>query len=222
MRIREELSHEYLIALSLNTRGLIEYMANSPYAGKRYSKKALKIFEYVGDNRGVGLACRVLGGISARIGDRDQSLSDLEQAEVYLLRAIDIFTRGGVPREPVFMAETYDRMGLMYNSRRNLSRIQGVGKLDLNEYFLRARFCFQRSIIEYERGKSTPRQAEALGRLARLYIESDKLPDADLEIQKMERVLRGALDSRMTYSRQFLWNIKKNTRVLLLIDNIQN
>lgn len=219
LRLREKMLYEYPIALSNNTLGTLEYMADFPDAGRRYSERALKLFAQIGDRKGIGMAHRALGGIMARIGFRDKSLPDLETAEQHLLKAIDIFMEGGDPKEPVFMAETYERMGLLYNGFRNIKTLRGADKSELADYFRKSRFSYERCIMEYERAGSALRQAVAIGKLANLHIDSDHMEEAGVEVEKMEKLLSGEMEfessASIHYSPDFLESLKQSRRELL-------
>jgi tetratricopeptide (TPR) repeat protein len=216
LKIRKNLLSEYLIGLSFNTLGLIEYMADSPGAGKTYCEKALRIFEQIGDMRGKGLAHRALGGILARIADRGDSIKDLEDAENHLNKAIDIFIREGTPVESVYMAETYMRMGLMYTTWRRIAQSQGIEKSKQDEYYRRARFSFQRGIIEFERANSTSRLANAIGRLAKLYLDSGEMESAGFEIEKTKKILENqGYDFSRVFDENFLIEIKNERKEFL-------
>ncbi|QTA78466.1 p-loop and tetratricopeptide domains-containing [Desulfonema limicola] len=190
LKIREELSSEYLCGLSYNTLGLIEYMADSPEAGIAWCEKSLSIFKKLGDARGTGLAHRALGGIFSRIADRENSIDNLKRAKQHLLKALDIFIQSGIPLEPVYMAETYLRMGMMYKTWYRIAKSQEAKEEILKEYFLRARFSFQRCIKEFENANSDSRLANAIGRLADLYIDIGDIDAAELEVQKIEDVIK--------------------------------
>lgn len=219
LKLREKMLHEYPVALSNNALGTLEYMADFPGAGRRFSERALRLFTQIGDQKGIGMAHRALGGILARIGARDRSLSDLEIAEQHLLKAIEIFMEGGAAKEPVFMAETYERMGLLYNGFRNIQMLRSVKKADTEDYYRKSRFSFERCIMEYERAGSSLRQAVAIGKLANLYIDSDHIEEAMAEVEKMETLLSGEMDMEpqvpIHHSSDLLENLKQSRRELL-------
>lgn len=189
LEIRENLLFDYPIGLSYNTRGMIEYLADAPYVGKGYCEKALRIFRRIGYARGEGMSHRALGGILARIGQMESSEEILKQAEEHLLEAEKIFKKGGIVHEPIYLAETLERKGLMYNHLSNIAKAQGAGENVVNEYYEKAKDCFKKCIREFEREKSVLIQITAIGRLSRLYLEKGDLDNAQKELKKMEKIL---------------------------------
>ncbi|QTA83762.1 AAA family ATPase domain-containing protein, tetratricopeptide repeat-containing protein [Desulfonema limicola] len=131
--IREKLLFKSPIALSLNNRGIIEYLADVPYNGKKYSEKALNMFKDISDIRGIGLSSRALGGLLARIGDIESSIEILEKAEGHLEEAEKIFMENGAVPSPFYLAETYDRMALLYEHWARILKDQGGD--DKKKYF---------------------------------------------------------------------------------------
>lgn len=218
LKLREKMLFEYPLALSYNTMGSIEYWTDSPGAGRRYCQQALEIFERIRDKRGIGLSHRAIGGIMARIGFRDNSLHDLEIAEKHLLSAIDIFMEGGKVKEPAFMAETYERMGLMYNGFRNLKSSINADDSNIEKYFQNSRFSYQRCIMEYSRAGSALMEALSIGKLSELYIDSERVEEASLELYKMENVICNELylEFPIHYSSALFNGIKNNRHEMLL------
>ncbi len=189
LAIREKLPSEYLCGLSCNTLGMVKYMSDFPGAGKPHCENALAIFQRMGDRHGTGLAHRALGGIFSRMADRENSMNDLEKAKTHLLKALDIFIRHGVPVDPIYMAETFLRMGLMYRTWHRLALSHDVDEKQVEEHFSMARYCFQRCIKEFKRAQSPLRQANATSRLADFYLDAGKPETAESEIRKMENIL---------------------------------
>ncbi len=115
------------------------------------------------------------------------------------------------------MAETYERMGLMYIGLRRLLLTQSIEKSILDEYYRRARFSLQRCIKEYERAKSVLRQANAIGILVSVYVESDELEKAEVEIEKMTEALSNEVpaESLVNHSEKLLNEIKGKKKEFL-------
>ena len=129
--IFRSLSMYYGEALTLNTRGLIELQTEEPREAEPLCEEALRIFTYLEDARGIGLASiglgwalRKKGGLAPRYSKEvDQSF---KEAETLLRRTVDIFTKE--EREPIRLVEAYGQLGRLYRDQANLYRETGVGK----------------------------------------------------------------------------------------------
>ena len=187
--IRENLLYDYHTGLSYNTRGLMEYLADQPYMGKEHSQKALAIFERIGDPRGIGLAHRVLGALLGRIGQMESSVDVLREAEVHLAQAEKVFKEGGAAPESSYLADTCEKLGLLYCDWGKVSQARGVAEDIVDGYFERSEDCFERCIGEYSRGKSTLRQVTAIERLCGLYLDMGDLEKAEQRLKEMERII---------------------------------
>ncbi len=216
LELRENLLFYYPIGLSYNVRGMIEYLADKPRDGLTYCEKALKIFKNIGVRRGVGLASRSLGGILARIAELDSSTDGFEEAEKNLLEAVNIFGEGGEVPEPIYLAESYERLGILYNSWRKLLLVQSAAKEETNKKFQSSKQSFQRCIEEYTKEGSELHQMTAIGRLCRIYIETEELEKAQNELDKMERILLSEMKKFLSQpaweNRVSLNEIKKKRR----------
>ncbi len=170
LEIREKLLLDYFIGLSYNTLGLIEYFADKPHRGSKRCRRALDIFERIGDPRGIGLAHRALGANLERIGQLDESIDKLEEAESHLVQAEEVFKERGKAPEPRFFAETNERWGILYQDWGIILRDRGAAKSAVNERFDKAESCFKRCIEVCRREKATWSQAMAMERLFTLYF----------------------------------------------------
>ncbi|MCP4349890.1 MAG: ATP-binding protein [Desulfobacterales bacterium] len=219
LELRENLLFYYPIGLSYNVRGMIEYLADKPRDGLPYCEKALSIFNNIGVRRGVGLASRALGAILARIAEVDSSSDRFEEAEKHLLEAVKIFGEGGEVPEPTYLAESYERLGILYNSWRKLLSVQSAAKEEISKKLQNSKHSFQRCIEEYTKEGSELHQMTAIGRLCRVYIEVEELEKAQNELDKMKRILLGELKKFLSQpgweSRISLNELKNKRRELI-------
>ncbi len=190
LAIREKLLLDYFIGLSHNTLGLIEYLADKPHRGSKRCQRALVIFERIGDWRGIGLAHRALGANLERIGQLDASVDTLKEAEEHLAQAEEIFKEGGKAPEPRYLADTYEKLALLYKDWGVILQAGGASESTVNESFTKAESCFKRCIEVCSREKATWSQAIAMERLFALYSLGIKdFERASAELKKVEEIV---------------------------------
>ena len=132
---RMELRQKYALGLSYNTLGLTYVYDDVPLRGGQWCRKALDIFESLGQMRGIGLACLGLGFALRKQADQWKvGTYSLEEADRLFAEAVT-FLKGGTLKgkdgkaetvlgaEPVFrdrvpeplrMWETYNELGSTY------------------------------------------------------------------------------------------------------------
>jgi tetratricopeptide (TPR) repeat protein len=127
LNLRRKLGHRYLIALSLNTLGLIETRNRQPERGRFRCEQALSIFRDLEQPRGIGLASHALAeslrrmtNISDLLTD-EQTMNNLELAEKYAKEAIHIFT--DPVKEPMRLSEAYIELGCIYREVARLVKL---------------------------------------------------------------------------------------------------
>lgn len=117
LEIRQKLGRKYPLALSLNTRGLINVLEDHPMWGERDCKDALRMCEEIGDPRGIGLAHMGLGFALRKRGDQwkldvySQKEAEIffEESEEHLKKATKIFSE--TVSEPIRLWEAYNELG---------------------------------------------------------------------------------------------------------------
>ncbi|MCP4346188.1 MAG: ATP-binding protein [Desulfobacterales bacterium] len=186
LRIREQLHIDYHIALSKNTRGMMEYFADNPEKGKKYSQEALGIFQRINEIRGTALANRALGAILARIGQIELSEETLNEAEDYLLKAENIFKESGPVSEPTYLAETHNMMGLLYYHRLEICQKQGK---DIKPNFKKAEEYFSKALTQYMKSKSSLTITTIHERLSKLYFKAGDAEKAQQHSDNMEKII---------------------------------
>jgi tetratricopeptide (TPR) repeat protein len=124
LKLREQLGHRYLLALSYNTLGLIAIKSDQPHRGRVHSERALAIFRDLELPRGMGLAYTVLAEAHRRSTDTQdvyfpaEKAERLRFAEGFAALAVDIFRRE-VP-EKLRLVEAQNELGCIY---RNWARL---------------------------------------------------------------------------------------------------
>jgi tetratricopeptide (TPR) repeat protein len=129
LELRRELGRKYRYALSLNSRAIVHLAFGEPHRARRMVEESLGIFENLGTQRGIGLACLTLGRSLRHLGtlgasgvystkDCDKLFAD---AISHLQRAIKIFERD--VEEPVRQVETYNELGCAYRERAANERL---------------------------------------------------------------------------------------------------
>ena len=124
LEMRERLGRRYLIALSLNTLGLIETRDDKPHRARVHCERALTIFRDLEQRRGVGLACVALAEAlrrEAAIPDLytpQESADLLRQAERYAREALQIFSEEH--KEPSRLVEALLELGCIYRDWANI------------------------------------------------------------------------------------------------------
>lgn len=194
LEIRENLLFDYHIALSYNSRGMIEYIMNNPYEGIEYSRRALEIFERIDDQRGVGLAHRALGSLWTRMFQKDSLTEYFKKAKKHLLSAQDIFKPGGHSPEPIYIAEVYEKLGILFRHYRNVLQSQAAKKNRIAQCFETSEKYFKDAITIYNRAGSILSQALVFEGLSRLYFESDQFEIAEQQLDKMAAILSTPAD----------------------------
>lgn len=118
LNLRRKLGYPFLVALSLNTLGLIETKNRQPERGRFRCEQALGIFRDLEQPRGIGLASHALAEALRRMTSVSDLLTDeqinknLELAEGYAKEAIQIFT--DIFKEPMRQVEAYIELGCVY------------------------------------------------------------------------------------------------------------
>jgi len=125
--IRRRLHHNYRIGLSLVSNAIVKTAFGKPYSGRALSRQALKIFDELQAQRGIGLACIALGSALRAIGALwatgivDPEHEDcLVDAIEKLKRAEEIFRHQ--VEEPVRLIQIYNEMGCVYRERAAMAR----------------------------------------------------------------------------------------------------
>lgn len=188
LEIREELQSDYYIGLSYNTLGAIEYQGDKPFSGKNFSMKALRIFERISDKRGIGMANITLGANLRLINQQEPSIDHLKDSEGYLLKAEEIFKTGGSAPEPLYLAQTYEHLGLLYQNWGKFLKERN-DKISTDQFFKAERY-FQDCIHAYRAIKATWQVAIATERLFSLYSSDlNELEKAYNSLKEVEEIV---------------------------------
>ena len=119
----------------------------------------------------------------------EASVDTLREAEVHLTQAEEVFKEGGAVPEPSYLADTCEKLGLLYCDWGKILQARRAAEDIVDGYFERSEDCFERCIGEYSRGKSTLRQATAMERLCGLYFDMGDLEKAEQRLKEMERII---------------------------------
>jgi len=125
--IRKRLHYDYRIGLSLVSNAIVKTAFGKPYSGRALSRQALKIFDDLQAQRGIGLTCIALGSALRAIGalwatgivdpEHEECLVDaiekLKRAEEIFKKQVD---------EPVRLIQVYNEMGCVHRERAALVR----------------------------------------------------------------------------------------------------
>jgi len=127
LRLRRQLRRDYRIGLSLNSWAIVHLEFKEPHRAQRFSAEALRIFEQLGTQRGIGLALITLGRSLRQLGglwkdgeyphqECDQFLSESIR---YLEKAVNIFEK--VVKEPVRLVEALNELGCTHREQFRLA-----------------------------------------------------------------------------------------------------
>ncbi|MCP4346924.1 MAG: ATP-binding protein [Desulfobacterales bacterium] len=172
LKVREDLLIEYYIGLSYSMLGRIEYFDRKYERGEKHCRKALAIFRRIGDQRGLALAHRALGGNLTGIGLDLEDTDKFEEAEKHLIAAKNIFTEKGREPEPVYLIEIYEYLALLYQDWGILLR-----KSDSDgymSYFNKAEECFKLSVQQAKTKDYQWAEMHLTERLFSLYFKDIK------------------------------------------------
>lgn len=119
-KIRRELSIPYPLALSINTKGIIDSMSDKPMWGAEQCREALRMCTEIGEQRGIGLAYNGLGLALRKRGDQwkhdrytqEEAVEFFTESEAFLKQAEQIFSRQ--VKEPIRLWEAYNELGSLY------------------------------------------------------------------------------------------------------------
>ncbi len=118
LEMRRRLGRRYLVALSLNTLGLIETRDGKPDRARHRCEQALTIFRDLEQRRGIGLACVALAEALRReaaipdLHSPAEAADLLRQAERYAREAMNIFQEEH--KEPARLVEALLELGCIY------------------------------------------------------------------------------------------------------------
>jgi tetratricopeptide (TPR) repeat protein len=114
LQLRNQLGREYRYALSLNSQAIIHLAFGEPHRAYHVSKEALRIFEQLTAERGMGLACITLGRSLRHLGG-------LWTGGIYgASECVSIFE--DVVEEPMRLIESYNELGCAHRERAALAR----------------------------------------------------------------------------------------------------
>lgn len=197
LKLRQQAGQIYPVALSHNTRGRIYALQGDYEWGERECKLAWDKFSEIEAHRGIGLACNALGFIlrckaeSRYISDSSITLEQLvpifEEAEEYLLKAIDIFDDTKLPStsdiyEPIRLWEAYNELGSLYDDWANLCR--KTRNLVQTQTYYNYSLEFQRKAIATAQAHGLHWQlADTYDDLAQLYAEWGNIEEAKQQLQ---------------------------------------
>ncbi len=197
--IRKRQLFENKIGLSLNTKGLILYLADHLPDALESSQEALEIFKKIKMPDGIGRAKRAIGAILSRIGQKDKNIEKMGKAEKYLNEAAAIFQKGGKSPEPPLMADIYEKYGLLFKdyslTYKNQHHLYGrEPDIEHSEYYFNeAKKHFDECIAFHSNGKNILRLASGLEKKSRLYMEHGRIDDVEKILDLMEERLENNL-----------------------------
>ncbi|MEW5872796.1 MAG: tetratricopeptide repeat protein [Chloroflexota bacterium] len=191
LELRRRLGREFRIGLSLNSQAILYLLFGDPHSAQRVSEQALKIFENMGAQRGIGSACIKLGLSLRKMGTlwaaNVYSIAECEKfidgSINYLERAVDIFSN--VVIEPVRLIEAYNELGCTYREYANLMYRKGIEPNLLAEIRESAIENLNRAIALAKSRKHPELYMDSFEDLAQVYFHS-------LDLQETEHVLDGA------------------------------
>lgn len=120
IKIRRELSVPYPLALSINTKGIIDSMSDKPMWGAEQCREALRMCTEIGEQRGIGLAYNGLGLALRKRGDQwkhdrctqEKAVVFFTESEAFLKQAEQIFSLQ--VKEPIRLWEAHNELGSLY------------------------------------------------------------------------------------------------------------
>lgn len=184
LELRLELEPDYRIALSLNSRAITHLVFEEPHRAQRWSIDALSIFERLGAQRGIGLACITLGRSLRHLG----TVTFLNQAATHLKRAVDIFEQS--VDEPVRLIEAYNELECTYRDRAALAR-RSDSNSSLAESFDRRAVQYLWTAVKLAEGKNAVLYVDSCEDLAQTYFQGQQFGYAKLWLQRAERAVPG-------------------------------
>ncbi len=142
LKIRQEIGDEYVIGLSLNTKGIIEERLGKPVTAIRYSEEAKEIFTEIHKQRGIIMAAINLGRAYRRKGrspDWGQQDRDFNKGAKHLRDALRRQRAVGGNVEAYYQIQAHNEMGCLYRDwasvllDRDPSGLEGAKKLTTAE-----------------------------------------------------------------------------------------
>lgn len=192
LSLRRKLDRTYRIGLSLNSKAIVYLEFGQPYPARRLAEEALSIFDGLGTQRGVGLACITLGhalrDLGSTWGEGLYPFSEcdqlLRQGAGYLDRAIRVFT--DVVQEPLRLVEALNEQGCVHRARSALQLDQGSGLRIARAIALDAIDYLDRSIDLAERLELWLQFADSCEDLARVYFQMGEYANARSALERAE------------------------------------
>lgn len=126
--LRRDLGRMYRLALSLNSRAIVDLEFSQPFPAHNLADRALTIFRQLNAQRGVGLASITLGRAFRQLGnlwaentiDRAESEQYHRDSVMHLEQALRIFEVE--VQEPVRWVEAANELGCLYRDQAKLAR----------------------------------------------------------------------------------------------------
>jgi tetratricopeptide (TPR) repeat protein len=182
LELRRRLDQQYLLALSLNTRGLIHVFAHQPHRARPRNREALAIFEKLEDRRGIAMACNALGHTQRLIANQWQDdVYSPDEAIAMYSEALSLLTRaiGLIRDERGRLVEAYNERGAVYRDWAILE--QDLERREANkghiqharEHFARAEADFKQS-LELASQDSLIERADSLEDLADIFFRQSQ------------------------------------------------
>jgi tetratricopeptide (TPR) repeat protein len=167
LELRLKFGFPYPIGLSYNTMALVEIRLSDYPRAKDYAEKARKIFEEIGNLRGVGLAYLALAEALLRLSAKpaltpeefswDNRLKLLKKAEIFAKEALHIF-QNLYPEEEREI-EAWLRLGCVHRDQARFCK--KAGKKRIKEKEKKAMECFE-EVINRAKDKMPYRAVEAI------------------------------------------------------------
>ncbi len=179
LEIRERLGEAYFTGLSYNMLGRVEYFQRKYEAGVRFGEMALKIFERIGDLRGLALAHRNLGANLGALAKVRNLLEYFEKAENHLEKALSLFTEKDIQPEPNYLIEIYELFALLYQDWGATIVKHGSSKDPIEAFNEKAEKWFQQAIDLARDKKYEWAEAHLLERRFTFYFKYMKKRDSD-------------------------------------------
>ena len=126
---RRRLGHEFRIGLSLNSRAILHLEFGEAQDALRVGGEALRIFERIGAQRGIGLACITVGQSMRQRGAQwKMGMYTIEECDGFLLRSSEYLRRAAeifpnIVNEPIRQVEVLNELGCFYRERAALLRV---------------------------------------------------------------------------------------------------
>jgi tetratricopeptide (TPR) repeat protein len=200
LELRVEREPDYRVALSLNSRAIAHLIFGEPHRAHRLSIEALSIFERLSAQRGIGLACITQGralrhlGSFGRTYSHEKRITFLEQAAMYLSRAIEIFDQHVC--EPVRLIEAHNELGCTYRDGADLSRRMDPDSEQVGRYNDIAVQHLRKAIKLAEKENFMLLCVDSCEDLARTYLQNGKFDAAERWLQYAGSIIPDNYKSR--------------------------